>query len=230
LYWRAIPHRERWREQFLHKDLATAVKAPIRYGRFSRSKTYTMVYAPNTPAGQAKVVACKREIASLKDVVAEAAALWAAEQSKEVQPAPGALHSAHWGCVALLPNPNSKIPGHFLDEWAQRVSEEHPGRNGAKNYDPTTYEVKRQSAINHRGLLQIPWPNRSDNAELLDGFDLLLATATKPVPDPSTGEFVGVAAIAEAWNATGDASYFHSNRKHGFKTFQDEDIAALLRV
>jgi hypothetical protein len=56
LYWRAIPHRERWREQFLHKDLATAVRAPIRYGRLSRSKTYTMVYAPNTPAGQAKVV------------------------------------------------------------------------------------------------------------------------------------------------------------------------------
>jgi hypothetical protein len=43
-------------------------------------------------------------------------------------------------------------------------------------------------------------------------------------------EFPTAADIARAWNTSGDASYFHSNRKNGFHTFQDEDIAALLRV
>src|SRR5206468_11285798 len=52
LYWRNVPHRSRWREQFLHMERATAVKVPIRYGRLSRSNTYTMVYAPDTPPGQ----------------------------------------------------------------------------------------------------------------------------------------------------------------------------------
>jgi hypothetical protein len=39
--------------------------------------------APNTPPGQAKVVPCKRAFISLQDIVAHAAALWAAKQSEE---------------------------------------------------------------------------------------------------------------------------------------------------
>jgi hypothetical protein len=64
----------------------------------------------------------------------------------------------------------------------------------------------------------------------LDAFDVLLATATKPTPDLATGDFATAADIATAWNTRGDASYFHSNRKNGFHTFQDEEIAALLHV
>jgi hypothetical protein len=229
LYWRDVPHRARWREQCLHMDRTTAVNVPIRYGRLSRSRTYTMVYAPTTPPGRAKVVPCKHEIASFKEMVAGATALWAAEQSEERKPPPGQLHSAQWGCVGLLPNPNSDIPGHLLEAWAERVAGENSSRNGAKN-DPTKYAVKGKAALGERGLLQIPWPDRSDNGKTLDGFDLLLATATKPVPDLRTGDFASVAAIADAWNRAGNASYFHSNRQNGFKTFQDEDIAALLRV
>jgi hypothetical protein len=105
-----------------------------------------------------------------------------------------------------------------------------PGGNGAKNYDTQKYDVRGQSAINERGILQIPWPHRSDTGNALDEFDILLATATMPVPDPGTGDYVSAAMIAEAWNKTGDASYFHSNRKHGFLTFQDEEIASRLRV
>jgi hypothetical protein len=231
LYWRAVPHRERWREQFLQMDRATAVRVPIRYGRLSRlSKTYTMVYAPGTPPGQAKVVPCNHAIAFLKDIVTEAAALWAAEQSNDVKSPPGEPHSAQWGCVGLLPNPNSTIPGHLLDQWAQHVSGERSSRDRARNYDPAKYAVKGHAAINERGLLQIRWPDRSDNGQPLDDFDLLLATATKPVPDPATGDFASPAVIANAWNEARDASYFQSNRKHGFETFQDKEIAELLNV
>jgi len=103
-----------------------------------------------------------------------------------------------------------------------------PGGNGAKNYDTQKYDVRGQSAINERGILQIPWPHRSDTGNALGEFDILLVT--KPDPDPSARDFVSAAVIAEAWNKTGDASYFHSNRKHGFLTFQDEEIASRLRV
>lgn len=230
LYWRAVPHRERWREKCLHMDRALPVKVPIRYGRLSRSSTYTMVYAPATPLGRAKVVPCKQHVASLKDIVKEAAALWAAEQNEEVQPPPTELHSAQWGCVGLLPNPQRDIPGHLLEGWAQRVSRERSIRNGAKNYDTVKYAVLSQAAIDELGLLQIPWPDRSDDGGVLDGFDFLLATATKPVPDPATGDYVSPTALAGAWNKAGNASYFHSNRKHGIETFQDREIVELLRV
>jgi len=194
------------------------------------SKTYTMVYAPSTPLGRAKVVACKRDVMVIDELVDEAAALWAAEQRDESQPTRGELHSGHWGCVALLPYPDSSVSGNLLDEWAQRVSKERPGGSGAKNYDAKKYDVRGQSAINDRGILQIPWPDCSDTGSALGGFDILLATATKPIPDPSTGDFVSATVIAEAWNKTRDASYFHSNREHGFLTFQDEEIISRLRV
>jgi hypothetical protein len=60
--------------------------------------------------------------------------------------------------------------------------------------------------------------------------DLLLATATQPTPDANTGNFPAVEAIAQAWNNMNEARYFRSSREHGFHTFQDAEIAALLRV
>lgn len=51
-----------------------------------------------------------------------------------------------------------------------------------------------------------------------------MATATRPTPVLATGDFPNAAVIAEAWNRTGNAEYFHMNPKHGFHTFQDQEI------
>jgi hypothetical protein len=59
------------------------VKAPIRYGRLSRSKTYTMVFDPGCRDGQAKVRSCLRSVSSIADLVEEAKALWVAETSPQ---------------------------------------------------------------------------------------------------------------------------------------------------
>src|SRR4051812_12309125 len=80
LYWREVPHRVRWRDACLHLGGVTSVNVPLRYGRLSRSKTYTMVYAPGTPPGRAKAVPCESTVRSAEELVAQAAALWAAEQ------------------------------------------------------------------------------------------------------------------------------------------------------
>src|SRR5262245_38785474 len=57
LYWSTEPYRVRWRRKFLDMDRVIPVRAPIRYGRRSRHGSYTMVFAPGGPMGQAKVVA-----------------------------------------------------------------------------------------------------------------------------------------------------------------------------
>jgi hypothetical protein len=228
LYWSMEPYRVTWRSKFLDKDRVIPVRAPIRYGRKSRHGSYTMVFAPGGPIGQAKVIACQRGATSVTDILSQAEALWRAERPKDARPAPGQLYSASWGCVAMLLQPNGNIPSDVLDEWARQAEQECSGPGRERNYDPTAYSVKGRAAIDKCGLLQIPWPDCSMTGMPLDGFDVLLATATKPTPDPATGDFPTVVDIATAWNARGDASYFHSNRKNGFHTFQDEEIATLL--
>jgi hypothetical protein len=230
LYWSTEPYRVKWRSKFLDMDRVIPVRAPIRYGRKSRHGSYTMVFAPGSPMGRAKVVACRRHATSIVDILSQAKALWLAERPAEARPVPGQLHSASWGCVAMLLQPNGNIPSDVLDGWARQVGQEFSGPSRERNYDSTAYSVKGRAAIDKRGLLQIPWPHCSTTDATLDGFDVLLATATKPTPDPATDDFPTVVDIATAWNARGDASYFHSNRKNGFHTFQDEEIAGLLHA
>ena len=230
LSWSDEPYRREWRNKCLNLDRVTPVKAPIRYGRRSRSGTYTMVFAPGCPLGQAKAVECRSPISSMADVIKHAEALWVAECPAEREPAAGERHSAAWGCVALLVNPKSSLPPDFLEQWAERVSQERDRRRGSPTYDSRRYEVGGMSAIGDNGGLQIPWPDRADDSQPLDSVDLLLATATQPTPDANTGNFPAVEAIAQAWNNMNEARYFRSNREHGFHTFQDAEIAALLRV
>jgi hypothetical protein len=187
-----------------------------------------MVYAPGSPDGQAKIIGCLCPISSTADIVEHAKALWTAERPPFSRPLPGREHSADWGCIALLTSPNSALNQRLLAEWAERVALERDQR-GQPTYESHYYTVRGRSAIDNRGLLQISWPTR-DNGEALDSFDLLLATATRPTIDATTGDFSSVAKIAEAWNKKGDAEYFRMNRKHGFHTFQDQEIEALLRV
>ena len=230
LYWSTEPYRVTWRGKFLNMNRVIPVRAPIRCGRKSRHGSYTMVFAPGGPMGQAKVVACQSHATSIVDILCQAKALWLAERPPDALPAPGQLHSASWGCVAILSRPMGNFPSSILDEWARQVALECGGPIRARNYDRAAYSVKGRAAIDKRGVLQIPWPNCTTTDVPLDGFDVLLATATKPSPDSATGDFPTVIEIATAWNARGDASYFHSNRKNGFHTFQDEEIAALLDV
>jgi hypothetical protein len=121
LYWSTEPYRVTWRGKFLDMNRVILVRAPIRYGRKSRHGTYTMVYAPGSPMGQAKVVACQKHAMSGADILTQAQALWLAERPSGARPVPGQLHSASWGCVAILFPPNGDIPSSMIDEWAQHA-------------------------------------------------------------------------------------------------------------
>ena len=72
--------------------------------------------------------------------------------------------------------------------------------------------------------MQIAWPVQVDTKIPVGSFDLLLATATRPTPDSESNDYPSPEQIAEAWRRTGKFQYFNENRKHGFHTFQDDEI------
>jgi hypothetical protein len=181
-----------------------------------------MVFAPGTPLGKAKVRRCNRTCLGIDEIVSEAEALWLAE-SPDGSARKRSELGAGWGCVTLLPNPHSVVPLTLLDAWAERVA-------GKLAYDHRRFSVLGASAIDDRGILQIGWPDGADTGKPIESVDILLATATQPTPDPTTGDFPSAAEVARAWNEAGDASYFRENRKSGIHTFQDAEIGALLRV
>jgi hypothetical protein len=223
LLWDPEKGRPAWRDARLDTASAQSVTAPIRYGRLSgkdRGHTYTMVFSRLAGIGHAKAVRCSRPIATPADLQAEAEALWKAEQ-------PGAAAgriAADWGCVALLCNPDRKLPEDLLKAWTDRVWRE-------PDYGDVTQTKEEGRLIDENGrLLDWPWPVCVDSGESVQ-FDLLLVTANDPGISTARPNYPDVATIAGAWNAAASkyAEYFWKNLDDGICTFQDDEIRALLR-
>jgi len=100
-----------------------------------------MVFAPGCRDGQARVRLCSRPVSSIADLADEAKALWIAERPANSRPLPGRLHSADWGCVALLANPEAVGSDQMLAQWAKRTVLEKD-QHGRPTYDSTLYAVK----------------------------------------------------------------------------------------
>lgn len=221
LLWDAERGRPEWREDRLDMASVRTVTAPIRYGRLSgkgRGFTYTMVFSRSAGTGHAVVVRCTRDVSTPADLVAEAEALWKAEQPGA---APGRI-ADYWGCVALLCNPDRTIPGEVLKAWAERVAEE-------PCYGNVSYAQTEGRLINQNGLLLIDWPRLVEGGEPVP-LDLLLATANDPEISATRPKYPNVNQIAGAWNAAGSryAEYFWKNTDNGIRTFEDDQIRVLL--
>ena len=211
LYWDR--ERDAWRRERLDMGELHRVLVPIRYGRFSKGQSYTMVFSPTLDEsrfGHAIAIQCKSQ-----DIVEEAKCLWAAESKKGSD----CGVSASWGCVGLLPNPDStKLPSKQLNRWRDFVKECAERRS---NYRAL---AAADAGIDEEGVLKIRCRMRDAGSTL--PFDALLATATEPTmhdsgcPSPRD--------IAAAWKTTKgkqEVGYFWKNRKHGIWTFQDDEIA-----
>lgn len=225
LLWDDEEPRPEWRQKRLMAlDNRRRVRAPIRYGRLSRSRgcTYTMVFSKKLDMpgrrGWAFVVPCKARVNSVDDLVTEAQHLWRAEGGEK-----GRI-SARWGCVALLENPQHPIPD-VRAGWTKHVQQEPAYRalNSAAGEAPV---------VDDGGILTISWP-KTDGDSDLEGFDALLATATDPTL--VRGDYPAAQEIAAAWNAhDGDdyeryVRYFRENRRSEIETFQDGDIEKALQ-
>ena len=225
LYWSNHTRRVDWRNSRLNQDSVFSVHVPIRYGRKSkrRAYTFTMVFSllclrVSHGLGIAKVLPFSREIKSSADLIREVEFLWAAERKKTN--IDGTL-SASWGCVALLANPDAKLPDQFLDDWTERVSQE-------KDYGQISHLKSEPEVVSKEGFLQIPWPKTVENKLL--PLDLLIATATNPTLRGNPPTYPRIKEVAMAWkrDKLGNASYFHKNRECGIFTYQDRLILRYL--
>jgi hypothetical protein len=214
--------RQGWRDARLDVNRFEVVSAPIRYGRRSgkrRGYTYTMVFSRCAPAGHARVVWCSHTVASAEDLITEAVKLWEAESLEKDTD----RIARGWGCVALLCNPERKIPANIANEWARRVERE-PG------YGKVSQTLEEGCLINKDGLLQMDWPLRVEEGAAVE-LDLLLVTANDPTLTGTPPSYPSVETITNAWNAAEQkhADYFWNNTDNGITTFQDDEIRARLR-
>lgn len=221
LLWDPEQGRPAWRDDRLDLVSLQTVTAPIRYGRLSgkkRGHTYTMVFSRLCEAGHAKVARCKGSVSTMADLIGEAQALWKAEQPRSAAD----RIAADWGCVALLCNPDRKIPGDLLKGWAERVSREPDYGNVHQTDD-------EGRLISKEGLLEIPWPRLVEDGRAVD-MDLLLVTANDPSLAGTPRSYPSVETIANAWNSADGqyAEYFWKNIDCGIRTFQDDHIRARL--
>lgn len=223
LLWDSERRRPEWREHRLDMASVRTVTAPIRYGRLSgkgQGFTYTMVFSRSAGTGHAVVVCSTREVSTPADLVAEAEALWKAEQ-------PGAASrriADYWGSVALLCNPDRTISEEMLKAWAERVAQE-PG------YGNVSYTQAEGRLINQNGLLLIDWPRLVEGGEPVP-LDLLLATANDPEISATRPNYPNVTQIAGAWNAAASryAEYFWNNTDTLAAWLNgDDDLGDLIR-
>lgn len=220
LIWKQSEHRQSWRQTRLTVQAATRVRAPIRYGRRSRkTKTYSMVFSNSllpTETGYALAVPCRCAVHTLGQLMEEAEALWAAEQSDWAIPGPLA---ADWGAVGLLPNPNRTGLDVLTAGWSARIANERP------IYRAFPHGNGEAPAVTPRGSLSIPWPT-TEKGEALD-VDFLLATANKPTLDG--GAYATPQVVGAAWQKAPDhRNYFDENQRHGIVTAFDADILRFL--
>ena len=215
LYWDQA--RKDWRRDRLVGINPLRVRAPIRYGLLSstRGDTYSMVFSAGIEKekfGQAIAVPCRQRATTFDDLLEEARYLWAAENNCERME----QICASWGCVALLPNPRRELPRGVLADWKVHVAHEC-------RYPQLKHARGEPAAVSECGILNIPWPQLLDGAEL--EFDALLGTATDPTIN--SGDYPSAQMIASAWaehQENAHVEYFDNNVSNGITTWQDREI------
>jgi hypothetical protein len=124
--------------------------------------------------------------------------------------------------VALLCNPERKIPENLLTGWADRVGRE-------AGYEHVSQTQEEGVLVSKDGLLQIAWPHLVEGGEPVQ-FDLVLATANDPTLSATPPSYPNVETITKAWNvaAREHVEYFWKNLDNGIRTFEDNEIRGLL--
>lgn len=162
-----------------------------------------MVFRPGETSAQAMLVPCIAKVETIDNLVVEANGLWQAEAANAK---PGSLHKS-WGCVGALFNKETGVQSLAAD-WTTHFQK---------------VEAQSVSVVNKDGLLDISWPNGLDGQRA--NFDVILATATRPVAVPPTTR-----EVADAWigQRGGHENYFFNNVKHGIRT--PDDLAIWRRI
>lgn len=183
-----------------------------------------MVFARSCSAperlGTGLVVPARAECCDPEHLLEEAECLWAAEKNSRDRDG----IAREWGRVCLVCQPDRPLPSQFASVWKAAVGKAGwcyravPGAEGEEQLiDPVL------------GLAQFEWPVDAESLQPLTEFDLLLMTATEPTLRNS--HYPSATEIAEAWRADPNdhVSYFYSNRRHGIRTYEDDEILRVVK-
>lgn len=213
--------RKNWRNRNLILDDKIMVKVPIRYGRISQSGIRTMTFSNSckrNKLGTGYFVPFRKNLLeTFDDLIEEAKELSKAEGMN------GRLLSKErgtqniWCSISLLFNPNSvgkEKKAAILKKWGSEIANQGI-------LDPNTFKIGREkSCIDKDGRLNINWLEPVDKRAMqtLNEYDIVIATATKPINYPSINE------LAENVKNETERYYFIENYKVGITTFQDLQV------
>lgn len=223
--------RSMWRQQSLNMEDKKSVVLPIRYGRISSSrfKTYTMIFCNSVDNSKSKgfTVPFSETINSFEELYIQAIALAKAEGIYKTKN--NKRITTSWGSVGILINPKLEknqpsVFSYLLERWSDLYS------NFQDTFNCSEYTIPDVSpVINQNGFLQIGWTDE------FDGFDVLLATPTIPMPKKVTSADEIVEAILKSANhpdnikySDGYSEYFDRNLANDITTYQDGRIKEIL--
>ena len=212
--------RKLWRDRHLLISHKIIVRAPIRYGRLSNSDIYTMTFsnsvAKNKMGTGFFIPFQQTPIVTFNDLI---------NQSKEVSVAEGmkgqfikkTTTGEIWCVLGILINPktvNADKAKEIYNEW-KRIIESEGG------FNPKDFKQEREkSCIDSGGKLNFDWPTAFDkrNEDILNSYDFIIATGTKPTKYPNVDE------LKTKVQADKTRYYFIENYKAGITTFQDIEV------
>jgi hypothetical protein len=210
--------RKKWRDEHLLLEHKIMVRVPIRYGRLSNSGIYTMTFSNSckgTKQGTGFFIPFKKTpLSTFEDLMNEV---------KETSIAEGMrgnfLNGTRniWCCMGFLTNPKTvsiKIKKTLTTKWREKIKEQ--GR-----LDISQFKIgKEKPCIDNDGKLNLNWLSPVDqrDAERLNSYDIVIATATKPTNYPNIKE------LSEKVKADTQRYYFIQNYKFGITTFQDVKV------
>jgi len=209
--------RKLWRDKHLIVAHKIMVKAPIRYGRLSNEDIYTMTFsnsvAKNKMGTGYFIPFQKTPIATLNDLI---------NQSKEVSVAEGmkgqfikkTSTGEIWCILGILINPknvDTEKAKAIYGAWEKIISAEG-------GFNPMDFKQgKEKPCLKTNGKLNFEWPNAFDkrNEDILNSYDFIIATGTKPTNYPNSDELKAKVQTDKT------RYYFIENYKSGITTFQD---------
>jgi len=230
LLWQQTEKRKNWRRQ-LAISKKKNIDLPIRYGRQSSKnwqKTYTMVFSNDinqAAMGKGFVVPIKNKIIKEKEFKQQLIALSKAEEIDDKR------ICRSWDTVCLIINPyidNAKRE-QISTYWNNIVSETKQNlKVNQKEPDIEKFgEGDEERSINKNWDLTIDL-KRQFSTELKN-IDVLIATSNAVKLNNDINAYPTIKQIAKAIHENDCYLYFLSNTHNSIRTFQDRQIAKLLK-
>ncbi|WP_336071016.1 hypothetical protein [Mesoflavibacter sp. CH_XMU1404-2] len=231
LLWDLTEIRKKWQNELL-LEKKHRVRLPIRYGRLSeknRQGTYTMVFSNNINDEKTKgfgyVIPYKNNITSNEEFVKHIKLLADAEGISDNH------ICKNWGTVCISINPYiDKIKKQELTKlWNNLVNDTKSSLKEIEQPKIEKFgEESELKSIDHNWNLTIDLDNLFKN-ELRD-FDCLIATSNAVKLNSNRDNlYPTFKQIANAIKHKNYYRYFLENRQNNIRTFQDKNIAKVLK-